>query len=179
MAEKRDSKRERSNVVRVEKINRETLPDELNARLRVIWSKLGHLIDWCDDDTSWIKAFCSELLPYRQTFYWEAVAKMVSDYLTDQPTASAEDVLADCLVATQCSPTSAEPDRLDHFRTAWQQILDRSREQIEAFIKSDLELAIQDGTYETVGALYAANYQRWAAEENEASAADKSDTSAQ
>ena len=40
--------------------------------------------------------------------------------------------------------------RLAYFREAWQHILDRSREEIERFIKSDLDLAMQNGTYETV-----------------------------
>ena len=105
--------------------------------------------------------FCVEPRPYRETFYWEAVAQMVSDYMSEHPTASPEKVLTDCLIATQSSVSPNDPDRMAHFRQAWQHILDRSREEIERFLKADFELAMQEGTYDTVAALYAADFSRW------------------
>ena len=48
----------------------------------------------------------------------------------------------------------------------WDEILCSSKEEIEAFIQSDLEWAKQEGTYESVAALYAADDQNW--EEGEA-----------
>ena len=50
--------------------------------------------------------FCAEARPYRETFYWEAVARMMSEYLAEHPAESPEDVLTDCLIATQCPPSS-------------------------------------------------------------------------
>ena len=143
-------------------IGRKSLPVELEVRLRALWSKVGHLVEWCDSSTSWMKMFCVEPRPYRETFYWEAVAQMVSDYVMEPPTTSPERVLTDCLIATQSSPSSDDPDRMAHFRQAWQHILDRSREEIERFLKADFELARQEGTYDTVAALYAADFSRWA-----------------
>ena len=105
--------------------------------------------------------FCSEIRPYRATFYWEAVADMVSDYMIDHPAADPEDVLTDCLVALQCAPSDDDPDELVRFRESWQEILDSSRTEIEAFILADLELAMQEGTYEEVARLYAADYGKW------------------
>jgi len=147
-------------------VDRKSLPDDLKVRLQTVWSKLGHLVDWCDDSTSWMEMFCSEPRPFREAFYWEAVAEMVFDYMENHSTASPESVLTDCLIATQGPPSSDDSDRLVHFQTAWGQILDRSREQIEAFIKSDLELATQDGTYDTVAAMYAADYHKWEVEKD-------------
>jgi hypothetical protein len=89
------------------------------------------------------------------------VAEIVSDYMLDHPTASPENVLADCLVATQYSPSSDDPARLTDFLEMWDEILCSSKEETEAFIQSDLELAKQEGTYETVTALYAADDQKW------------------
>jgi hypothetical protein len=157
MAKKKSS----STAQDAKQINRESLPEDLTVRLRTIWSKLGHLVDWCHDDTSWMQMFCSEPRPYRETFYWEAVAEMVFDYVENHSTAAPESVLTDCLIATQSSPSSDDPDRLVHFRQAWDRILDRSRPEIEAFIKSDFELAMQDGTYDTIAAMYAADYHKW------------------
>lgn len=155
--------RQGSVIERSEEVSRKRLPEELEVRLQAIWAKLGNLVEWCDSSTSWLKKmFYTEARPYRETFYWEAVAQMVSDYIVAHPTASAERVLTDCVIATQCSPSPDDPDRLVHFREAWQQILDGSRNKIEQFIKADLDLAMQDGTYETVARLYAADYGRWA-----------------
>ena len=39
----------------------------------------------------------------------------------------------------------------------WNEILHSSKEEIDAFMQSDLELAEQEGTYEAVVALYAAD----------------------
>jgi hypothetical protein len=103
--------------------------------------------------------FCSEPRPYRQTFYWEAIADMVSDYMLDNPMASPDNALADCLVATQQSPSSDDRSRLKTFREMWDEILCSSREEIETFIQSDLELAMREGTYEAVARLYAADEQ--------------------
>ena len=140
-----------------ERVDRKSLPADLEDRLQVVWRRLGHLIDWCSSVEAWTKMFCSEPRPYRQTFYWEAIADMVSDYMLDHPTESPEDVLADCLVATQQSPSSDDPSRLTAFREMWDEILCSSKQEIEAFIQSDLELAKQEGTYEAVARLYAAD----------------------
>ncbi|MHB8974037.1 MAG: hypothetical protein ACYC4N_26680 [Pirellulaceae bacterium] len=43
----------------------------------------------------------------------------------------------------------------------WEEILIGSREEIDALIQSDLELAKLEGNYETVVALYAADQQTW------------------
>ncbi len=159
MAKKKSSKPKDSRTESSKE--RHSLPVELEVRLRSIWSNVGHLVEWCDNSTSWLKMFCAEARPYRETFYWEAVAEMVSDYMSEHPTASPEDVLTDCLIATQSSPSSDDPDRMAHFRQAWQHILDRSRGEIERFLKADLDLAVQDGTYDAVAALYAADFSRW------------------
>lgn len=140
---------------------RTSLPAELEERLLVVWRRLGHLVDWCDDAEAWIKMFYSEVRPYRATFYWEAVADVVSEFMIDHPAADPEDVLTDCLVAMQCAPSDDDPDKLVRFRESWQEILDSSRTQIEAFIQADLELAMQEETYEMVARLYAGDYQRW------------------
>jgi hypothetical protein len=87
---------------------------------------------------------------------------MVSDYLSEHPTAAPERVLTDCLVATQNSPSPDDPERLAHFRKAWQHILDRSREEVERFLQADFDLARQEGTYDVVAGLYAADFFRWA-----------------
>lgn len=159
MAEKKSSKSKDATAKGSKE--RKSLPVELEVRLRGIWSKVGHLVEWSDSSTSWMKMFCAEPRPYRETFYWEAVAQMVSDYVSEHPTTSPEKVLTDCLIATQSSPSSDDPDRMAHFRQAWQQLLDGSREEIERFLKADFELAMQEGTYDTVAALYAADFSRW------------------
>jgi hypothetical protein len=155
---KKTSKKRKSST---EFKGRTSLPEDLDERLRVIWRRLGHLIDWCDSIAAWIQLFRSEARPYRGTFCWEAVAEIVSDYMLDHPTASPEDVLADCLVATQYSPSFDDPSRLTDFREMWDEILCSSKKEIEAFIRADLELAKQEGTYETVAALYAADDKKW------------------
>jgi hypothetical protein len=161
MPGEKSRKPKRSTAEGPKRVDRKSLPEDLDERLRVIWRRLGHLIDWCDSSAAWIQLFISEARPYRGTFYWEAVAEIVSDYMMDHPTASPENVLADCLVATQYLPSSDDPPRLTDFREMWDEILCSSREEIEAFIQSDLELAKQEGTYETVAALYAADDQKW------------------
>ena len=140
---------------------RRRLPEELETRLLMVWRKLGHLIDWCDDGTSWTDAFCSEARPYRETFYWEAVAEMVTGYIQEHPIEPSEDALADCLIATQSPACSDDPDRLVHFRNTWCAILDRSKADVEAFIEADLDLARENGIYEMVARLYAADHERW------------------
>jgi hypothetical protein len=142
---------------RGKEINRHSLPAELEARLRAVWSKVGHLLEWCPDSAAWIAMFCTEARPYRETFYWESVAQMVSDYLSEHPTASAEETLTDCLIATQASPAADDSERMTYFAQAWQGIRERSKQEIEQFKKADLELATQEGAYDTVAALYAAD----------------------
>ena len=142
------------------RIGRKRLPNELEERLRVVWRRLGHLIDWCDDAKSWTKMFRSEARPYHETFYWEAVTEMVSDYMLDHPSAPPEDVLTDCLVAVQCSPSSDESERTTHFRKVWSELLMNSQQEIETFTQADLELAKRNGTHESVARLYAADNQR-------------------
>jgi hypothetical protein len=129
----------------------------LEARLRAIWSKVGHLVEWCPDSAAWITMFYAEARPYRETFYWESVTQMVSDYLSAHPAASAEEVLTDCLIATQASPSADDSERMAHFCQAWQGIRDRSMQEIEQLRKADLDLATQEGTYDAVAALYAAD----------------------
>lgn len=140
---------------RSEKTYREKLPEELETRLRAVWSRLGHLIEWCDDGNSWLKKFCSEVRPFRETFYWEAVAEIVADYSAEHPDASPESILTDCLIATQCSPSHDDAAQMVRLREAWQDILDSSREEIETFLQADLDLAVQEGTMEEVARLYA------------------------
>ncbi len=142
-------------------IDRTALPEELNRRLHAVWSRLGHLIEWCDSSAAWIKLFCTEIRPYRQTFYWEAVAELVADYLLDHPTTPPERALTDCLIATQYAPSPGDSERLTYFREAWQRILDRSRQKIEAFIQADLALSADEGTLEAVARLYAAECSGW------------------
>lgn len=160
MVEKESDKSEGENVERSEHVYRQKLAEELEVRLQAVWSKLGHLIDWCDDAASWTQGFCSEARPFRETFYWEAVAEMVGDYLRDHPQDSGERALTDCLIATQCSPRSGDSERLTYFWDAWGEILACSQKEIEAFIEADLDLAMDDGHYEYVARLYAAEYQR-------------------
>ena len=160
MDEKKSGKKD-STGEQSEQVNRKELPDQLELRLRSVWSNLGHLIDWCDGPESWMKMFCSEARPYRETFYWEAVAEMVAEYISAHPKESPAVALTDCLIATQCSPTAGDSPRMGEFREAWRGILDRSRAEIEGFIQADLDLAIQDGTSEIVARLYAADYERW------------------
>ena len=74
---------------------------------------------------------------------------MVGDYVREHPVACPESCLTDCLVATQCSASCDDTERVVHFREAWRQILARSREQIEDLMQADLDLAKQDGTYRT------------------------------
>ena len=140
--------------------SRKHLPNGLEERLQVVWRRIGHLIDWCNDANSWTKMFRSEARPYRETFYWEVVAEMVSDYMLDHPSAVPEDVLTDCLVAVQCAPSSDELERTTHFRKVWSELLMNSQQDIEAFTIANLELAKQNGTYETVARLYTADNQQ-------------------
>ncbi len=86
---------------------------------------------------------------------------MVSEFMIDHPADSPEAVVSDCLVATQHSPSPDDPERLTRFREMWEEVLCSSREEIEAFMQSDLDLARQEGTYETVAALYTADDQSW------------------
>ena len=155
MPKKKSKKRKSSSTPRT------SLPADLEERLRSVWRRIGHLVDWCDDAEAWTKMFCSEVRPYRATFYWEAVADMVSEFMIDHPAADPEDVLTDCLVAMQCAPSDDDPDKLVRFRESWQEILDSSRKEIEAFIQADLELAMQEGAYEMVARLYAGDYRKW------------------
>ena len=106
MAKKKSSKPKDSEGAK--EISRTSLPAELEARLRAVWPKVGHLVEWCDGCAAWIAMFCAEARPYRETFYWESVAQMVADYLAEHPTASAEEVLTDCLIATQSAASAVE-----------------------------------------------------------------------
>ena len=81
VAKKNRDKLTNSTGERSEQINRQKLPEALAVRLQAVWSRPGPLIDWCDDAASWMRLFCSEARPYREAFYWEAMAQMVSDYL--------------------------------------------------------------------------------------------------
>ena len=167
MAKKKCGTR-RSIGKRPEPVYRQKLPEELKRRLQTVWSRLGHLIDWCDSASTWTEKFCSEARPYREAFYWEAVAEMVSKYLAVRPQELPAMVLTDCLIATQSAPAPDDSSRMAHFRDAWGQILARSEREVEAFIEADLDLAIQEGTYEAVATQYAAEYQRWKNEERSA-----------
>ena len=63
--------------------------------------------------------------------YWEAVARMMSEYLTEHQSASPEDVLTDCLIATQCPPSSDDREALMDFHNMWQEILIDSQREID------------------------------------------------
>ena len=140
---------------------RTSLPHDLEERLQVVWQQLGHLIDWCDSDTTWVQLFCAEARPYRETFYWEAVARMMSEYLAAHPAASPEAALSDCLIATQCPPCADDHAALKEFHAMWQRILGGSQEAIDTSMQRDLELARQEGNSDTVAAMYAADRQAW------------------
>ncbi len=140
---------------------RERLPQELEDRLQTIWRKVGHLLDWCQNSVAWSQMFCNEARPFRETFYWESVARMIADYQQEHPHASAEETLSDCLVATQCPASPDDRQALVEFRRRWEEILRNSRPQIDALIEADLQLAMQEGAYEHVAALYAADQQTW------------------
>ena len=140
---------------------RTNLPLDLEQRLQVVWQQLGHLIDWCDSSAGWTQLYCAEARPYRETFYWEAVARIMSEYLAEHPAESPEDALTECLIATQCPPSSDDREALTEFHNMWQEILIDSQQEIETLMQRDLELAQQEGTYETVAALYAADHQEW------------------
>jgi hypothetical protein len=43
----------------------------------------------------------------------------------------------------------------------WQEILIDSQEEIDTLMQQDLELAQEEGTHETVAALYATDRQEW------------------
>ena len=92
-----------------------SFPNDLDQRLQVVWQVVGHLIDWCDSSEAWTQLFCSVARPYRETFYWEAIARMVPEYLAKHPTASPEDALSNCLIATQCSPCVDDRAALKEF----------------------------------------------------------------
>ncbi len=53
---------------------------------------------------------------------------------------------------------------LKEFHRMWQEILRTSKDEIDAFRQSDLELAKQNGNYEMVVALYAGDQQAWGSE---------------
>ena len=158
---KKTRKKRKSSATSKKTPPRTSLPKDLQERFESVWRRLGHLIDWCDSSEHWTNMFCLEARPYRAIFYWEAVADVVSDYMLEYPTNSPEDVLTDCLVATQYSPSPDDRERLAEFRSAWDEILCSSRQEIEAFIQADLELALQEGTYEEIARMCAADYGRW------------------
>jgi hypothetical protein len=86
---------------------------------------------------------------------------MMSEYLAEHQSASPEDALTDCLIATQCPPCSDDREALTEFREMWQETLIDSQQEIDTLMQRDLELAQQEGTHETVAALYAADHQAW------------------
>jgi hypothetical protein len=143
---------------------RSALPPDLNARLLAVWDQVGHLVEWCDTSTNWLQAFCNEARPFRETFYWEAIAKLVADYLAGHPDVKAERALTDCLIATQCPPLPDDRVVLIEFHQRWRALLASSRAAIDEVIQSDLELARQEGTVEAVSALYAADREQWLAD---------------
>ena len=65
--------------------------------------------------------FLAEARPFRETSYWEAVARTVADYSGEHPAASPEDVLTDCLIAIQCPPLSDDRMALTELHTMWQE----------------------------------------------------------
>ncbi|MHB0960511.1 MAG: hypothetical protein ACYC0X_31090 [Pirellulaceae bacterium] len=140
---------------------RTSLPHDLDQRLLVVWQQLGDLIDWCNSGAAWTELFCSEARPYRETFYWEAVARMMSEYLADHPATSPDDALSDCLIATQCPPTSDDHDVLTEFHNMWNEVLIDSQDEIDTSMQRDLELAKQEGNADTVTAMYVADHQKW------------------
>ena len=120
---------------------RTSLPHDLDQRIQVVWQQLGHLMDWCESSAAWTQLFCAEDRPFRETFCWESVASMICAYLVDQPAASPEDALTDCLIATECPLTSDDGEALTEFHRMWQEILIDSQEDIEALMQRDLELS--------------------------------------
>jgi len=140
MGKRKRKKPEGSSTELSVQVGRASLPEELEARLLAVWQNLGHLIEWCDSSTSWIKMFCTEVRPYRETFYRRAVAKMLSDYSLDRPTASLEMALTECLIATQCASTPDDSEIITCFRETWRESLRSSTKEIELFIRSDLDL---------------------------------------
>jgi hypothetical protein len=140
---------------------RTSLPTGLEERLQVVWQQLGHLLDWCDTETAWKELFCSEARPYRETFCWEAVAHMMSEYLAAHPDTFPDDALADCLIATQCPPCSDDHEMLTKFQNMWNEVLIDSQEEIDTSMQRDLELAQQEGNSDTVAAMYAADHHKW------------------
>jgi hypothetical protein len=120
---------------------------------------VGHLIDWCDSSAGWIQLFQAEARPYRETFYWESVARMLADFLAQHPSTPPDETLSDCLVATQCPPAEDDRAALREFHQMWQTILLDSQPEIAALIEADLELAKQRGNYEVVKSLYDSDQQ--------------------
>ncbi len=140
---------------------RAALPQDVETRLQAVWRQLGHLIDWCQNDTQWSQLFRAEARPYRETFYWEAVARLLAQYLEVHPAASPELALTDCLIATQCPPSADDPAAVREFHEHWQTLLAHSQHELDTAMQQDLELAEQDGVREVVARLYAADRQQW------------------
>ena len=137
--------------------SRTRLPQDMEARLQAVWQQLGHLMEWCDSAAAWMQSFCAEPRPYRELFYWESVARMVSEYLTVHPAASPQSALTDCLIATQCPPVPGDRGVLLEFHDRWQEILQASQAELDSLMQRDLELARQEGVYQAVADLYAAD----------------------
>jgi hypothetical protein len=157
MPKKRKSAPDRNTVPQVSR----SLPRDLEDRLQAVWQILGPMIDWCDSCAAWMQAFGLEARPYRETFYWESIARMVSDFLARHPGTRPGDALSNCLIATQCPPCADDPAALKEFHSLWQQRLHDARAEIDAFIEADLALAKQHGNYELVKTLYEGDQQAW------------------
>jgi hypothetical protein len=140
---------------------RASLPADLEQRLQLVWRQFGPWIDWCDNETAWLQAFCAEARPYRETFYWEAVARLTSAYAAAHPTATPARVLTECLIATQCPPTPDDRAVLIELYQMWRELLRSSQSDVQAWMQRDLELAQQEGTHASVAALYAADGADW------------------
>ena len=153
-------KRSSTKQHRVEASVRGALPAALVERLQVVWLQVGHLIDWCPDNSAWTRLFCTEVRPYWETFYWESIARMVTQYVHGHPAVSPEESLSECLIATQCPPSPDDCGMLAEFRAMWNAILNDAQGDIESSMQGDLELARQNGTGDMVAALYAADQQK-------------------
>lgn len=152
MSKKRKSAGQDGNEARVHT----SLPLDLDQRLQVVWQTVGHLVDWCDSRAAWTKLFGSAARPYWETFYWESMTRMVSEYLSKHPMTPAEDALSDCLIATQCPPSPDDRAKLTEFRQMWTEILSSSKDEIAACMQLDLAWAKQHGNCEMVVRLYSA-----------------------
>ena len=128
-------------------MQRESLPAELESRIRGWWKRYGKSLSTFRAFEDWERVFCQDMRPHREAAIWGAIFTVFENYMLEFPKDDPGQVLGElCSVSTGIDSSASK--RMKVLREKW--IQEFRRIDMPAVLDDCLDLAEQEGTYDEV-----------------------------